>query len=314
MTVALTYTVTMDARLAEVVGVPAAMLYNLLLWQSDTDMAKDYDKDGWFYLTAERFTEKTTFNKNTFTRAADKLVEVGLIERKRAYVKYGYKDANRSTTHFRIKMTLEDFQITLNESDSLVKRDLYIKEEKNKKEQLNSSKRGIDVMASTALELDASQASPAPLASSESESFPFDEKTKERVSVRPSKAAGEPDTNLKRRQAFAILTPLWKQFGQKGAPTAQDAKIMMQLIADGRTKEEMEQAFHWFSTHEFWAKQRLSSWLGKVAMSQFDAHVRVEKQEQANIDRNDPDYQKSEAYRRNIEFLKSFNRRALAHE
>lgn len=90
-------TASFDAGLAREVGIPAAILYNQLTWLAGTKMAQDYDEDGWFYYTAQDFEEDTTYTKNVFTRATDKLVEAGYIEKKKMYK----KNTSISVNHFR---------------------------------------------------------------------------------------------------------------------------------------------------------------------------------------------------------------------
>lgn len=97
MKIARIVTASFDANLAKEVGVPAAILYNALLWVSQTEMAKRYDVTGWFYYTAKDYEEETTFTKNTFTAAVNKLIEAGYIEKKQKYIKH----TSVSVNHFR---------------------------------------------------------------------------------------------------------------------------------------------------------------------------------------------------------------------
>lgn len=98
----LTYTVTMDANLARHVGRCAAMLYNILVWQSQSEVVQNYDNDGWFYLTAKRFEALTSYSVNKFTQASDKLVECGLIEKKKTF---RHDAIGVSCTHFKVLTT-----------------------------------------------------------------------------------------------------------------------------------------------------------------------------------------------------------------
>lgn len=103
MSIAVTQTASMDANIAKKVGVAAALLYNQLVFMSQTDMVKDYDNDGWFYYTAEDFERSTTFTANTFTAAIKRLVDAGMIEKKRTYIKH----TTVSVNHFRILYSQE---------------------------------------------------------------------------------------------------------------------------------------------------------------------------------------------------------------
>lgn len=98
MAISVPQTASFDANLArELNSLPAALLYNQLLYTSQTDMAQNYDEDGWFYYTAERFEDTTTYNKDTFTRAGNVLVKAGFVEKQKRYI----KGQSKSVTHFR---------------------------------------------------------------------------------------------------------------------------------------------------------------------------------------------------------------------
>lgn len=80
-------TASFDANLAREVGLPAAILYNQLLYAMQTDTAEEYmaENDGYFFYTASRFETMTAYNARTFTNASDKLVEAGYIEKKKRF-------------------------------------------------------------------------------------------------------------------------------------------------------------------------------------------------------------------------------------
>lgn len=247
----LSYTVTMDANLAREVGIPAAMLYNLLVWQSQTPMAKDYDEEGWFYCTADYFEEKTTFNQNTFTKASDILVKAGLIEKQRMYVKKGFKDANRSVTHFRIKSRNDDFQLTRNVSDTHTKCDLYNKEEKIKeKEQFTAN---------------ADELSPSP-------DFSLGAPKQNVVSVRPNKK--ETDSNKKPYAVAQVVLRAWGyKFNKIGAPIA---KLFKAWLDAGFTTEQIIEAGNMMkeSGEEYWQKATPIQMLTENAMLWYQTNLK----------------------------------------
>lgn len=90
-------TASFDVGLAREVGMPAAILYNKLLWLSQTDMVRRYNTDGWFYYTAKEFEDATDFTKNTYTAATDRLVKAGYIEKRKRYI----DGTSVSVNHFR---------------------------------------------------------------------------------------------------------------------------------------------------------------------------------------------------------------------
>lgn len=87
MAISVPQTASFDANLAHEVGLPAAILYNQLLFESQTDTATDYaaETGGWFYYTAKHFEKMTTYNERTYTNAVKKLVEVGFVEKKKCF-------------------------------------------------------------------------------------------------------------------------------------------------------------------------------------------------------------------------------------
>ena len=178
----LTYTVTMDARLANKVGIAAALLYNLLAWQAQTPMAQDYDPDGWFYCTSAYFSEKTSLHPNTFTKAIKALESVGLIECRRMFVKYGYKNANKSVNHFRVIQTIDDFLLTQKVRGPHTECDLNIKEE-NIKEESQITPNGDDFASP--------QNSLGSAPKEVVEDFPVGAE-EQKVSVRPNKKEADP--------------------------------------------------------------------------------------------------------------------------
>lgn len=234
----LTYTVTMDARLAREVGVTAAMLYNLLAWQAQTPTVGDYDENGWFYCTAAYFEEKTSLHPNTFTKAIKSLVDAGLIECKRMFVKYGYLKANRSVNHFRVVQTIDDFLLTRNVSDTHTPCDLNnIKENIKEKSQLTPM---ASELTSPVFPVGAHQG---------------------KISVRPNKKEANPD-----RRPYAVGQAVLKAWGFKTAKIGVPmAKLIKGWLDAGFTDKDIIEAGKMMkqSGDEYWQKatpvQMLSS-------------------------------------------------------
>lgn len=83
--------------MAKEVGLTPAILYQELLWNSQSEIAEDYDEDGWFYYTAKKFEDRTGFKRTAYAEAVKILEDLGLIERKKAYI----KGTSKSVNHFR---------------------------------------------------------------------------------------------------------------------------------------------------------------------------------------------------------------------
>lgn len=180
----LTYTATFDANLARHVGIAAAILYNLLLWTSQSEVVENYDPDGWFYFTAKRFERLTTYSANWFTKASDKLVEAGLVEKKRMF---RHDHEGLACLHFRIanpnwKTAFEDFEITQNVRGTHTKCDFNIKEEKEKKK-IEITPNGDDFASP--------QSSLGSAPKEVVEDFPVGAE-EQKVSVRPNKKEADP--------------------------------------------------------------------------------------------------------------------------
>lgn len=207
----LTYTVTMDANLARQVGVPAAMLYNLLFWTSTSDMAQNYDQDGWFYFTAKQFEDKTTFSINTFTKATNALAEAGLIEKKKAYI----KGTSVSVCHFRILPQHCDAQLTPNvKPGTHTKCETYIKEENTVRKDRVSPK------------------------GETTELLPFGDGIKE-LSVRPG---AKKDKNAANRRAYAVANEVRKRIGMRGEASVGFKMVVSKWLDAGYGADEMVEA------------------------------------------------------------------------
>lgn len=249
----LTYTATFDANLARIIGLAPAILYNLLVWQSQSDVVDNYDPDGWFYFTAKRFEALTTYSANWFTKASDKLVEVGLVEKKRMY----RHDTNGvSALHFRVAVTdwkshFSDSQLTQNVSGSHTKCDLYNKEDiiEEKKE---ITPAGGDFVPPTELSFGAPKQSV--------------------VSVRPNKK--ETDSNKKPYAVAQVVLRAWGyKFNKIGAPIA---KLFKAWLDAGFTIEQIIEAGNMMkeSGEEYWQKATPIQMLTENAMLWYQTNLK----------------------------------------
>lgn len=268
-TPSLTYTATFDANLARKVGLAAAILYNLLLWQSQSDIVANYDPNGWFYFTAKRFEALTTYSANWFTKASDKLVEIGLVEKKRMF---RHDAQGVACLHFRMlqadwKLAFDDFGITQNVSGTHTKCDLYnIEEKKKKKPEITASS---DFGPCEPSALGASQATPARPAPSEKEELPFGAGSK-RVSVRPNKK--EPDPA---RRPYAVGQTVLQAWGFKSGKIAGPLRDRLnEWLNLGFTAEQIIEAGKLMkqSKDEYWQNATPIQMLSQNGMLWYQAH------------------------------------------
>lgn len=225
MTTAISMTASFDANLARHVGLAAAILYNILLWQSQSEVVENYDPDGWFYFTAKRFEALTTYSANWFTKASDKLVEVGLVEKKRMF---RHDHQGLACLHFRVvqtdwKLAFDDSGLTQNVRGTHTKCDYNILEEKkNKKGEITLRD---DFSSPQPSALGASPATPSRPAPIQNEQLPFGAEY-EKVSVRPNKKETDPG-----RRPFAVGQQVLKAWGYKSArvsaPLANKFKVWL---------------------------------------------------------------------------------------
>lgn len=94
-------TATYDADLAELVGVPAAVLYNQLVGEYNTGYYREHDDD-WFFLPAQDFIERTALTEEDFEEAIYQLSKAGYIEHKMMNKKPAWrKNTDGLEHHFR---------------------------------------------------------------------------------------------------------------------------------------------------------------------------------------------------------------------
>lgn len=271
MEIPLTYTVTMDANIARKVGVPAAMLYNLIVWLAQTDMAKSYDEDGWIYLSAKEFESKTTFNANTFTAAGNKLVAFGLVEKKKMFIKNSIKP----TTHFRLLSRFYGNDVTSNVNNVITSNVKTYKEDNNKEEihrfpasaspSLETKEPGelVNERAAHALTM-------------EEKDEPFSEpivSSHDSVSIKPNEVRRGCATpaEVRRRRSFAVLSELYKRYKWRGRPTPTEAKLIAAALDNGWTKEEMVQMVEWQNQDEFYQTLSVAGRFSDQAFKKYDA-------------------------------------------
>lgn len=279
-----------DANLARHIGLAAAILYNLLLWQSQSEVVQNYDPDGWFYFTAKRFEQLTTYSANWFTKASDKLVKCGLVEKKRMF----RHDANGvACLHFRVlitdwKMAFDETQLTQNVMGTHTKCDFNNIE--NKKENISpkSHKCVTDFGDSTkpsACEA-SSPSAPRPT-SSDKDSLPFD--VSERVvSVRPSKV--EASKGQAKRRAFAVLGDIYKRFNLKGKPGVVEGKRVQAALEEGWTPDDLMKAVEWAREDDFYGDKVLIAQLSEAALKQYEAAQNAKNKPPVFNPEFDPDF------------------------
>lgn len=246
----LTYTVTMDANLARHVGRCAAMLYNLLLWQSQSEVVQNYDRDGWFYLTAKRFEELTSYSANKFTQASDKLVERGLIEKKKTF---RHDAIGVSCTHFRI--ICADWKSILESPVSQKMGEATHRNcETNIKEENKEEREGFT--------LSACETTPP--------AFPVGAHQSEKVSVRPNKKEADPA-----RRPFAVGQAVLKAWGFRTAKIGVPmAKLIKGWLDAGFGEKDIIEAGEMMkkSGDEYWAKATPIQMLTENAMLWYQQH------------------------------------------
>ena len=275
---------------ARELGIPAALLLDKIVRLSKATTRED----GYCWYTARQFEEETSLKKDAFDRAAKKLETEGIIARKVTYI----VGTMTKATHFKLKPLKSQNQKTESGSDPQSRNPLKTTFCEYNKNTINSADFGFSGF-------DAPQASPAPLASSENEN-PFGAPTKQAESVRPDLM--QDPAHQKRRQAFAVLSEIYAEFGLRGKPTAREASLVSTALSFGFTKESLKEAMRWCERHEFWHDKPVISWLSESALKQFDAVKRGQMRPDApspwlTPDRLDPDFQESEGYKKAIEFL-----------
>lgn len=223
----LTYTATFDANLAREIGLAPAILYNILLWQSTTEIVQNYDPDGWFYLTAKRFEEMTTYSVNWFTKASNKLAEVGLIEKKKMF---RHDCQGVSCLHFRVlkndwKSYFNEIGITESVRGTHTKCDSNIIEE-------NKKKNADFTISAKSNEI----ASSASLGENPPMDEPFGEEVK-RTSVRPSQK-----DDGGRKCAYAVANNVRKRLQLSGQSTAPYKQLIARWLECGFTEDDIVDA------------------------------------------------------------------------
>lgn len=240
----------MDANLARHVGRCAAMLYNLLLWQSQSEVVQNYDRDGWFYLTAKRFEELTSYSANKFTQASDKLVERGLIEKKKTF---RHDAIGVSCTHFRI--ICADWKSILESPVSQKMGEATHRNcETNIKEENKEEREGFT--------LSACETTPP--------AFPVGAHQSEKVSVRPNKKEADPA-----RRPFAVGQAVLKAWGFRTAKIGVPmAKLIKGWLDAGFGEKDIIEAGEMMkkSGDEYWAKATPIQMLTENAMLWYQQH------------------------------------------
>lgn len=243
---------------ARELGIPAALLLDKIVRCSKTTPRKD----GFCWYTAKQFEEETSLKKDTFTRAAQKLEEAGIIERKVTYIIGTMERA----THFK-----------------LLPQSCFDKSEM--RFEPPSSESGFEPPSVNTIKYNkgeteiakAISSPPQPAAGSSMKevqsSFPFDDPVKDvaPTSLRPDKFKG--DADRARRREFAIVGELRKHFGfTKGSANEAERKLVHQRLEDGWSKEEMAKVVTWLKENKEWYKDKpLQTCLAKPAFDEYQA-------------------------------------------
>lgn len=291
------YTVTMSANLAREIGIPAAMLYNQLVFMSQWKMTKDYDNQGWFYYTAKEFEEATTFSRNTMGTAIKVLVDHGYIENKRAYI----KGTSVSANHFRIirfwnpaAHEMCDLQRTSNVQpfNNKINKLNTVKDSQKSASQTLRTQPSESTTQPSGLNQDSAfdgpSISPRPSASdlhqAENEpSYLIDEKEEYSGSLAGPEPFAEPakdgpqklslkpeDKNLATKRAAVVATRLYREFGlSKGKPDGKTVSLVKRRLAEGYTEDDLVWAVNWAKTDEFYQDKGIMSVLSNYALEKW---------------------------------------------
>lgn len=247
----LTYTVTMDANLARYIGRCAAMLYNLLLWQSQSEVVENYDADGWFYMTAKRFEALTAYSTNKFTQASDKLVECGLIAKKKTF---RHDTTGVSCTHF--KVLCADWRVIFeNPGSQKMGEATHRKCETNIIEENKEERGGF---------------TPSAGETTPPSSFPLGAERSEKVSVRPNKKEADPS-----RRPYAVGQAVLKAWGFKTAKIGVPmAKLIKGWLDAGFADKDIIEAGKMMkeSGDSYWAQATPIQMLTQNAMLWYQQH------------------------------------------
>ena len=218
---------------ARELGIPAALLLDKIvrLCKSSTR------QDGFCWYTAKQFEDETSLKKDAFISASNKLLELGVIEKKITYI-VGTKI---KATHFRIS----HFQ-KVGQTEDL--------ESRSNPLSVNTINNTINMPSA-----DASGTSSKDEDESGLSSLPFDDNV---IDVKPKQK--------ERQTANAKAAIILRKFGEEiGIPTGgnrnKEVHRIKQLIDDGYTEEDILWVAKWSKGDEFYKDSAIMSRLSADA-------------------------------------------------
>lgn len=298
-------TIAVDANLVRDLGggigaIVAAMLYNIIQYFDENK------NDGWGEITHTYFEQRTTFKRNSFIRAQEKLIKAGLIEK---------RVVNRENSLVRVtQFRLSKF---INEQSGVSDRHISVCQTDTPATEVATpiynyiNNNNLTVLAKPTIPpAPASQAgrnnvsenlaNAAPAAQrtmgekedsvcDHSQSIelepqkraaaadPFAEPVEgERVSIRPDKTPDSPEAH-KRKRNFYVLSKFYKYFGWRGKPTAVEAKLIGTALENGWKAVEIGEMLEWQEKDQFYSTATISARLSDNAFKRYDAVIRKQR-------------------------------------
>lgn len=296
---------------AKKLGVPAAILLDKIIRLSKCTNRKD----GFCWYTAKQFEDETTFAKNTFSRAAKKLEEEGIVERKITYI----AGTMTTATHFRLvygkhfkassEVTTMVTQIHHQSASRHYKENTknYTQTRSTSSHEFGSEPSdltsfGLDDSAHVRVGEPETSSSASPTAQPQTfineekaqedgssiplENVPFGEVTKleseraNRLSLKPERN----DAQKKHRAAAALTSELMRMLGVNGVVTGKNLKLVKGALANF-TPDEIRELIQWSMGDEFYKDKTLAARLSADALEKWQMS-RPRKLGESYIDEN----------------------------
>lgn len=323
-----------NLQLARIVGIPAAVLYNRIVnW---TRFKCDAD-DGWVYYTKSQFADETAFHSNTFQKAAQALVDVGLIKKKISYIPY----SRRRATFFRLNNISLSRVIQMYHSsaqdcatrplNTQNKQRVIIKENTQRVFSGSGASTASPCAPATKLEdsldIDASigngnlssidenevvdeptslcAAASGPSAEAEPDTSPFDVNVPS-VSIRADEDV--PLNTQARKRNYAVATSLLKHFGIKLKPSKVLAERVGGLLDSGWKLEDIVGLVEWADNDDFYSKQ--DSIQTKICNNAAERYLKY-KEDHKFIGTADANWDEEESEKQRLELMSEPLRRIL---
>lgn len=260
---------------ARELGIPAALLLDKIVRLSKSTPRDD----GFCWYTAKQFEEETSLKEDAFLRAKKTLQSHGVVETKNTYI----IGTMTKCSHFRL-LPQGDSQECETGSKPVVETGSepvsvntikYNEQSRNLASQVSERPAEPLVHAGFAGDQkkkgEAGETQPNPLVESQKCGDPFGGELKA-TSVRPDK-----QTKPNKRREFAILSNLYKKYGWRGKPNANEATLLHSALSVGWSPQEVDQMIAWQNTDEFYSKAALVTRLSDSAFKKYDAVRRSEK-------------------------------------